>query len=244
MTGWDAPPVDDVGYIPSRDLLAMSDGELRVVVEGMRLRRYTGWRNHNGRWRDLMGLDELEDKDILDFGCGVGLETMELARRGNRMTAADIHQDNVWLAQRVCRLYGQQAYGQLLPADPPYPPLYPATGGMFDVFYASGSLHHCRHPVAVMRHAHRLLRPGGEARLMLYSDIGWRLATGTPPPLDVANHPAFLRFLRYFDAVGDWAEWYSRGRLQQRFGQWFEIERFGYLTPDDRFCAAVLRRKP
>lgn len=244
MTGWDRLPVDEIGYLDTAGLLAKPAPELRAMIDTMNVTRYTGWRNHRGLWREIMGLDELKDKRVLDFGCGVGLEAMQLACRGNRVTVADIDSRNTALARRVCTLYGVTADEMILNASPPvFPKEYPA--GSFDVFYASGSLHHSQYPLAVMTEAHRLLRRGGQARLMLYSDRGWRLATGTEPPRGgdaMLAHPEREKFTRFFDPVGDWAEWYDLQRLEQWFGAWFRVVKFAYLTPDDRYCAAILRR--
>jgi 2-polyprenyl-3-methyl-5-hydroxy-6-metoxy-1,4-benzoquinol methylase len=239
---WANPPVDGRGYFSSADMMGISDTQLRELVEAMRRERYEGWRNYGGRWRDLMGLDSLHGKDVIDWGCGVGLESLELARAGNRVTAADIVGSNVELAARVGELHGFSHKVRPLRQVPPFTADQPAT---YDVFYCNGVLHHIREPEQVMARAHELLRPGGEARLMVYSDRGWGVATGDwPPPEDIAASPHFMTFVRFFDSVGYWAEWYSAESLEQRFGQWFEVERFSYLTPDDRYCAAVLRRKP
>jgi hypothetical protein len=95
-----------------------------------------------------------------------------------------------------------------------------------------------------MERAHTLLRPNGIARIMVYSDHGWRQATGTEPPDDVTADPVVLeRFVRAFDQVGEYADWYDQARIEQRFGDLFTIERFAYLTPEKRYCAAVLRKR-
>lgn len=248
VAAWSSPPVDDVGYLPSADLLRVSDVELRTLVERMRTTRYTGWRNHNGLWRDVMGLDTTTGKDVLDFGCGVGVEALELARAGNRMALADISGENIQLAARVLYLYRDEVVNAggalhtvyMVTDRPPFIDCPPAG---FDVFHASGVLHHIRWPRAIMERAHEILRPGGEVRLMVYSDEGWRLATGTEPPDDVTAHPQFERFVRYFDQVGDYADWYSRQRLVDRFGDLFDVVRCEYLTPNRRYLAAVLHRK-
>lgn len=241
VAAWSQPPVDDVGYVSSAEMRGWSDRRLRTTIDQMRRARYQGWRNHGNRWRDVMGLDTLTDRDVLDFGCGVGVEALELARAGNRVALADLSDDNGWLAARVLTLYDELPTDVLLVTDrPPYVDGEPAT---YDVFYANGVLHHCRWPRAIMRRAHELLRPGGEARLMLYSDVGWRVATGTEPPDDAEAHPAFDRFVRFFDAVGTYADWYDRDRLTDWFGDLFDVERCEYLTPDDRYLGAVLRRR-
>lgn len=243
---WSRPPVDDVGYIPAVDLLAKPDDELRAVVEQMRATRYTGWRNHDGLWRDLMGLDEPGGLDVLDFGCGVGVEALELALAGNRVDLADISVDNLYLAVRVLSLYADQIADQ--PALTIYralgePPYITADPESFDVFHCNGVLHHIPWARQIMERAHQILRPGGIARLMVYSDHGWRQATGTEPPDDVTTHPGFQQFVRYFDQVGEYADWYSRDRLEQRFGDLFTVERCEYLTPTGQYLAAVLRKK-
>lgn len=238
---WSNPPVDGVGYFASAELLRLSDEALTELVLTMRMERYGDWRNYEGKWRDLMGLDSLTAKDVIDWGCGVGLESVELSRAGNRVTAADIVPSNVDLAVRVGSLFGQDLRGRVLEQSPPFTPDSP---GRYDVFYCNGVLHHIPQPERIMKRAHEILRPGGEVRLMVYSDRGWTLATGCYTDEDESRHPDFLKFVRFFDDVGYWAEWYDRDRLERRFGEWFTVERFSYLTPDDRYCAAVLRRKP
>lgn len=243
---WSRPPVDDVGYIPAIDLIAKPDRELRAIVEQMRATRYSGWRNHRGLWRDLMGLDEPGGQDVLDFGCGTGVEALELALAGNRVALADISVDNLHLAVRILNLYAEHAptaYGARMLHVLGEAPYIEAEPEAFDVFHCNGVLHHIPWARQVMERAHQILRPGGIARLMLYSDRGWIQATGTEPPDDVTAHPDFERFVRYFDQVGEYADWYSRDRIEQRFGDLFEIERCEYLTPTGQYLAAVLRKK-
>ena len=240
IAAWSSPPVDDVGYIPAAKLLTLPDDELHTIINNMRMARYHGWRNDEGLWRDLMGLDEITGKDVIDWGCGTGVEALELAIHGNRVTGADIVSVNVELAARVLSLHGCNMQMRVLDVMPPF---LPDRDKSYDVFYCSGVLHHIPQPEAVMERACQLLRPGGEARLMLYSDIGWRIATGTAPPDDVTGHRYRERFTRFFDDVGNWADWYDCNRLKARFGQWFTMERFSYLTPDNRYCAAIMRKR-
>jgi SAM-dependent methyltransferase len=239
VSDWSAPPVDDVGYMESASLLQYPDDQLRVLVDQMRATRYGGWRNHDGKWRDVMGLDSTTGLDVLDFGCGVGVESLELALVGNQVTVADISESNLALACRVLGLYGCEPVARLLVTD-----TYPfIQDGAYDVFYCNGVLHHVRWPEQVMGRAHELLRPGGEARLMVYSDRGWRNYIGTEPPTDTASDPHFQQFVRTFDQVGSYADWYDEEKLTRMFGDLFTVDRFSYLTDNDRYCAAVLTRK-
>jgi SAM-dependent methyltransferase len=237
---WSRPPVDSIGYVPVTDLLAMPDDTLRKTIAEANHARYTSWRNHRGLWVDLLGLASTADKDVLDYGCGVGAEALVYAEAGNRVTVADIVEANVELAARVLSIHGYAAGTALITDRPPFTDLPRAS---FDVIHCSGVLHHIPWARETVEHFAELLRPGGEVRLMLYSDEGWRLATATDPPDDVAEHPLFDQFVHYFDAVGVYADWYDRARIESRFGDLFAVERFAYLTPNRRYCAAVLRLK-
>jgi SAM-dependent methyltransferase len=239
---WSRPPVDDVGYIPSAELLKLPDDALSAVVAQMTRTRYGpgGWRNWNGLWRDLLGLDELQDLDVLDFGCGTGVEAVQLAGK-NRVQLADIASSNLALASRVLRLSGHEpaAVWDVTGAWP----FLGAPDASIDVFHASGVLHHIPWARDIMRRAHQLLRPGGQVRLMLYSDNAWRWKPGGEPPDDVAAHPDGPAFARHWDQVGEYADWYDRDRLEKRFGDLFEVERCEYMCPRSEYLGAVLRRR-
>jgi 2-polyprenyl-3-methyl-5-hydroxy-6-metoxy-1,4-benzoquinol methylase len=246
VVAWSQPPIDDVGYLKSIDLIRMSDQDLRTMINAMRRTRYEGWRNHMNLWRELMCLDSTHGKDVLDFGTGCGLEALELTNAGNRVALADITGDNIALALRVL---------QLCATTPPEsitchlvndrPPFFAADPGSFDVVHCNGVLHHIPWPRQILDRFASVLRPGGEVRLLLYSDIGWMKATNTMPDRDhpVEQHPKFTDFVRFFDAVGDYADWYDYQKIKRMADPLFEIKRFSYLTEDQRYCAAVLTKR-
>lgn len=241
VADWSQPPVDDVGYFSSRELAAKPESELRSIVDDMRQVRYTGWRNHDNKWREVMGLDSLRDKDILDFGCGMSVDSLELGLAGNRVSLADLSEANLDLGRAVFATHGLVPEATYLVGNE-YPFLH-ALEGSFDVFYCNGVLHHVEWPRAIVERAYELLRTGGEIRLMVYSDIGWRTYIGTEPPEDTRNDPKFEQFVRTFDQVGSYADWYNQEKLERMFGDLFEVERFEYITDNQRYLAAVLRKK-
>jgi 2-polyprenyl-3-methyl-5-hydroxy-6-metoxy-1,4-benzoquinol methylase len=244
VQAWSHPPVDDVGYISSEVMLSWSDTKLRETIEAMRRVRYEGWRNHDGLWRELMGLDDVRGKDVLDFGCGTGIEAAEFVRGHNRVSVADLSPVNLRLATRVMKLTAPAE--SIIPA---YlvgclPPYFETNSARFDVVHCSGVLHHIPWAHAIMKRFWEILRPGGQVRLMLYSDVGWTIATGSNPPAGrPSEHPDFMKFVRYFDAVGEYADWYSLAKINNTFGDMFSLDQFAYLTVDQRYCAAVLTRK-
>jgi 2-polyprenyl-3-methyl-5-hydroxy-6-metoxy-1,4-benzoquinol methylase len=238
---WTHVPVDDVGYFSAFDLMELSDTSLFDLVDQMRAVRYGGWRNYQGLWREVLGLDSTTDKDILDFGCGLGIEALEFALAGNRVSLADLSLANLQVAQRVLGLYGCEPVAVMQVSN--RHPYFDFTPASFDVFYCNGVLHHIPWAYSLMEAAHEALRVDGEARLMVYSDIGWRQATNTAPPDDVTTHPKFEKFVRHFDAVGDYADWYNEEKLKSSFGNLFEVTKCSYLTDSKIYLAAVLNRK-
>lgn len=249
---WATPPVDDVGYLASADLLEYDDAKLTALMAEMQRTRYTGWRNRDDLWRSSLHLDDTVGKTVLDYGCGVGLEAVQYAYFGNQVTVADIVETNVRLAQRVVKLLAQQdAAGVVL--QPPNLAAAAMAGrtiseqsrlvfepASFDVIHCAGVLHHVPAPRVLVHDMASWLTPGGQLRLMLYSDQGWRVATGTEPPEYVVNDPNREHFTRFFDDVGGWADWYSAAKLTAWFGDDLELTEFTYITEDRRYCTAIM----
>ena len=81
---------------------------------------------------------------------------------------------------------------------------------------------------------------------MLYTDFGWKLATGqAAPPVDndTSKNSLEPKFRGFFDGVGYWADWYSKERLLYRFGDFLDLVFFDYLMPGKAYAAAILRPK-
>lgn len=242
VQAWSNPPVDDVGYIPSSHLLSLPDAQLLAVVREMHRVRYStqAWRNWNNGWREGLRLDSTHDKTVLDFGCGVGMESAEIASQGNRVILADIAGTNLQLASRVMGLFGHEPLGAWFLEEnlfdaAPIPPI--------DVVHCAGVLHHIPRARETVEWFSTLLKPNGELRLMLYSDRGWRTYIGTEPPADTVNDPMFIHFVRTFDQVGGYADWYNEYKIEALAGDLFALEDFRYITVDDRYCTAVLRKR-
>jgi len=243
---WASPPVDDIGYLPASDLLAMDDHGFCSVMRKMEENRYGGWRNLRNRWIDSLRIDDTHDKRVLDYGCGVGVEALQFAP-SNRVWVADIVPGNLKVAKRLFALSDYDLSGALLiQKDAPFIKATEAfdPDAAFDVIHCSGVLHHIVDPVPVVRAMAGWLTDGGELRLMLYSDKAWLAATGEyPPPDDVTDSPLRERFVRHWDAVGGWADWYNQQRLADRFGEWFRVADYQPITRGGEFVGAVLVKR-
>ncbi|MDA1307438.1 MAG: methyltransferase domain-containing protein, partial [Acidobacteria bacterium] len=57
----------------------------------------------------LIRFDEWKDKDVLDVGCGAGVEVVRFARAGARTTGVDIAQSAITLARQNLEQQGLEA---------------------------------------------------------------------------------------------------------------------------------------
>ena len=212
MSGWERLPVDDVGYIHPSEILSLSDSELRDWTARFEHTRYHGWRNHRNLWRSTLGLDTTHGRHIIDYGCGYGIEALQFARAGNRITLFDLTLEGLEAAARVLEVHGYgctTTTGQL-PQDA-------------DIFYANGSLHHTPDMPQILADA-----PCREARLMVYSDRAWADRGG----------PGFVRNM---DEVGDHADHYTPETLQAAAPGW-QLREATYITPHGWYLTAILDR--
>jgi SAM-dependent methyltransferase len=239
---WSHPPIDDVGYLSSADLLQAPAARLRLLVSQAERARYTGWRNYENRWRHTLGLSKSQTsgKTVLDYGCGLGLEALQYCRLGNDVVVADISRENVRLALRVLALEGFDNVGAFQITEDI---LVNALFGEFDVIHCAGVLHHIPEPEPVVREMAAHLVPDGELRLMLYSAEAWRMTCKSEPPERVEDDPNFEKFWTRWDAVGGYADWYDAERLVCRFGEWFEVVKVQPLTQFGEYLGAVLRKR-
>ena len=242
---WSSPPVDDIGYIPSKDLLRLSDEEFAQTMTAAIENRYNGWRNYRGRWWDLL-LPETSGKVVLDYGCGIGIEALQYTEWENEVWVADIAPDNLKVAERLFALSGEKLAGVFtIKETPPFIPQAVSDLRYFDIIHCAGVLHHIPNAREVVEAWHGWLAHEGEARLMLYSNAAWGIATGRAPHRAVPSHehPDFEKFVQHWDAVGGYADWYDARKLEEWFGDLFTVKFCKPLTRDGAYVAARLVKK-
>jgi len=132
----------------------------REFFEAVERHRYTAY----APWMPaLMGFKDFADKRLLEVGCGMGTDLLQFARGGAKVTAVDLTPRSVEISRQHLLLYGEQ--GEFAVADCEK---LPFADESFDVAYSNGVLHHTDDTAGAVHEIHRVLRPGGEARVMLY----------------------------------------------------------------------------
>lgn len=103
------------------------------------------------------------DRHVLEIGCGNGADGAMFAMHGASYTGVDLTAEAVeatrrhFAAEGLTGTFRQQNCEQLSYGDE-----------AFDMVYSFGVLHHTPAPSQAIREVHRVLRPGGVARVMLY----------------------------------------------------------------------------
>jgi ubiquinone/menaquinone biosynthesis C-methylase UbiE len=100
---------------------------------------------------------------VLEIGVGMGADYLEWLRAGANATGVDLSVISIARAKRRCVLAGYDSDLHVADAGS-----LPFAANTFDVVYSYGVMHHSPNPAQCLREAWRVLKPGGEARIMLY----------------------------------------------------------------------------
>src|SRR5688500_6728963 len=126
-------------------------------VERHRYTEYAPWMPR------LMEFGKFGGKRLLEIGCGMGTDLLQFARGGACCTGVDLTPRSVAITLHGFAVYG--ADGTFMISDGER---LPFRSEMFDVVYSNGVLHHTPDTAGAIREVHRVLRPRGIAKVMLY----------------------------------------------------------------------------
>lgn len=140
---------------------------------------------------DLIHFDEWKGKDVLDVGCGAGVEVVRFARAGARTTGVDIAESAITLARQNLEQQGLEA--RLEVADGEHLPFPDAS---FDFVFAHGVVQYTGDDRAMVAEIHRVLRPGGLAVFQAYNRNSWLniLSKVMKTPLEHEDAPVLKRY--------------------------------------------------
>jgi ubiquinone/menaquinone biosynthesis C-methylase UbiE len=109
-----------------------------------------------------------EGKELLEIGCGVGIDLLKFAQGGAHVTGVDLSKTAVDLAKRNFELHGLEADFSVMNGEALEFP-----DNSFDAVYAHGVLQYTADAQKMIEEAHRILKPGGEFIGMVYNRRGW-----------------------------------------------------------------------
>lgn len=105
----------------------------------------------------LGGPEGIKGKRLLDLGCGAGETSVFFAMQGAIVTAADVSNEMLQMAQALAQRHGVEMKTVKLMAE-----AMPFDAGAFDCVYGNGVLHHVELGPALSEIS-RVLAPGGRA---------------------------------------------------------------------------------
>ena len=127
------------------------------AVERHRYKEYAPW------MPEVMGFGQFSGARLLEVGCGMGTDLLQFARGGAICTGMDLTPRSVSITRHRFALYGERADfligdGERLPFE----------NDSLDVVYSNGVLHHTPDTAGAIREVHRVLKPEGIAKVMIY----------------------------------------------------------------------------
>ena len=109
------------------------------------------------------GFANSKNLSVLEIGCGLGTDGAQFAIAGANYTGVDLTQASVELAKRRFELFQLPGTFRIADAE-----RLDFPDNSFDLVYSHGVLHHTPDTAGAVREIHRVLRPGGQAMVMLY----------------------------------------------------------------------------
>ena len=117
---------------------------------------------------NLIDFESLRGKKVLEIGVGLGSHAQLLAQRAASYTGIDITEYAAKATSERLKLFGLR--GEVFQMDAEKLAFPDAT---FDTIWSWGVIHHSSNTQRIVREMHRVLKPGGEAVIMVYHRGWW-----------------------------------------------------------------------
>jgi 2-polyprenyl-3-methyl-5-hydroxy-6-metoxy-1,4-benzoquinol methylase len=112
----------------------------------------------------IIPFEQLRGKRVLEIGCGMGLHSELMTRAGANVTSIDVSPTSVAATSRRFTLKGLSGDVRRMDAE-----RLDFPNETFDLVWSWGVIHHSSRTGRIVREIHRVLKSGGECRLMVYN---------------------------------------------------------------------------
>lgn len=130
-----------------------------------RFRAEANWRYHFEPYiQPFAEFSSGRGRDILEIGVGMGCDHQHWALAGPAsLTGIDLSSHSIELTRDRFALFGLKSDLRIADCEN-----LPFSANSFDLVYSWGVLHHSPDTPRAIREVHRVLRPGGTAKIMIY----------------------------------------------------------------------------
>lgn len=177
---------------------------------------------------ELMQLGEVSGKRVLEIGCGMGYHSELLLRAGARLTSVDLSPTSVEATRKRLALKGLEGDVREMDAEHLEFP-----DEQFDLVWSWGVIHHSASTGRALKEIHRVLKPGGEVRLMVYN------LDGIQAYITIVRRYLFgfwrgksLDELLWRDSDGFTARYYTRDSWRDLLSIFFDDVRIAFYGQD------------
>jgi SAM-dependent methyltransferase len=112
------------------------------------------------------------NKKVLEIGCGLGTDTQSFAEAGAHVTAVDLSDKSLALAQERMKVYGLGVQFFQANAEELSKVLFQR---MYDLIYSFGVLHHTPNPEKAFQEIVNFMGPHTTFKLMVYNKFSWKV---------------------------------------------------------------------
>jgi len=128
--------------------------------------------NHIPEFADFK---KYKNKKVLEVGCGIGTAAHSFIENGAIYTGIDLSDKSVEIAKKRLEVFNLTGnIYQMNIEDMITTPQNKETNDDFDLIYSFGVLHHTPDIQKSIQNIYKMLKPGGEFKMMLYAKNSWK----------------------------------------------------------------------
>jgi SAM-dependent methyltransferase len=139
----------------------------------------------------LVDFDGWRGRQVLEVGCGAGVDLARFARGGAVVTGVDLAESAIALARANFEQQGLDGRFEIANGE-----RLPFAADTFDLVYAHGVVQYTADPQRLVDECRRVLKPGGRAIFQVYNRVSWlnALSRVMKVGLEHEDAPVLLKF--------------------------------------------------
>ena len=132
----------------------------KEFLDELELKRYT---RHYAYLLETAEFDQYKGKEVLEIGCGMGIDLLQYAKGGANVTGIDLTEKAIQNSK--AHFSHRKMHGTFLTMNSEK---LEFSDNTFDLVYSFGVLHHTQDTQKAIDEVYRVLKPNGKAIIMLY----------------------------------------------------------------------------